>query len=65
MVYLYHAIDKHGDTPDACEFPGRVLKPNTAEKQPEILNTGKHASYSYAIARLVKEGKLCADIKQW
>ncbi len=73
--YLYRAIDKHGDTLDvyfspkrnrhaAYEFLKRVLKPYIAERQPKTLNTDKHAAYGYAIARLIKEGKLRADVKQ-
>lgn len=46
----------------AYEFLKRVLKPYTAERQPKALNTDKHAAY--AIARLIKEGKLRADAKQ-
>lgn len=73
--YLYRAIDKYGNTLDiyfspkrnrhtAYEFLKRVLKPYTAERQPKTLNTDKHAAYGYAIARLIKEGKLCNDVKQ-
>nr|UNJ79695.1 hypothetical protein [Morganella morganii] len=74
--YLYRAIDKHGNgnTLDiyfsprrnrhaAYEFLKRVLKPYSTERQPEILNTDKLAAYGYAIARLIKEGKLCNDVK--
>lgn len=45
-------------------FLKRVLKPYTAERQPKTLNTDKHAAYGYAIARLMKEGKLRYDVKQ-
>ena len=73
--YLYRAIDKHGNTLDvyfspkrnrhaAYEFLKRVLKPYTAKRQPKTLNTDKHAAYGYAIARLIKEGKLRADVEQ-
>lgn len=73
--YLYRAIDKYGNTLDiyfspkrnrhaAYEFLKRVLKPYSAERQPEILNTDKPAAYAYAITRLIKEGKLRADVKQ-
>ena len=48
----------------AYQFLKRVLKPYTAERQPKTLNTDKHAAYGYAIARLIKEGKLRADVKQ-
>ena len=73
--YLYRAIDKYGDTLDvyfspkrnhyaAYDFLKRVLKPYRSERQPKTLNTDKHAAYGYAIARLIKEGKLRADVKQ-
>lgn len=73
--YLYRAIDKHGDTPGVCfspkhnryvanEFLRRILKPYTAERQPKTLNTDKHAADGYVIVRLIKEGKLRADVKQ-
>ena len=73
--YLYRAIDKYGDTLDvyfspkrnryaAYAFLKRVLKPYRSERQPKTLNTDKHAAYGYAIARLIKEGKLRADVKQ-
>ena len=74
--YLYCAIDKYGDTLDvyfspkrnryaAYVFFKRVLKPYPSERQPKTLNTDKHTAYGYAIARLIKEGKLRADVKQW
>ncbi len=73
--YLYRAIDKYGDTLDvyfspkrnrhsSYEFLKRVLKPYPSERQPKILNTDKHEAYGYAIARLIKKGKLRADAKQ-
>ncbi len=73
--YLYRAIDKHGDTLDVYFSPKRnryadyaflkrVLKSYPSERQPKILNTDKHEAYGYAIARLIKEGKLRADAKQ-
>ncbi|HGI5215308.1 TPA: IS6 family transposase [Providencia alcalifaciens] len=73
--YLYRAIDKYGDTLDVYFSPKRnryavyaflkrVLKPYRSERQPKTLNTDKHAAYGYAIARLIKEGKLRADVKQ-
>ncbi len=73
--YLYRAIDKHGDTLDiyfsskrnryaAYEFLKRVLKLYPSERQPKTLNTDKHAAYGYAIARLIKEGKLRANVTQ-
>ncbi|OTA14411.1 transposase [Xenorhabdus vietnamensis] len=73
--YLYRAIDKHGTTLDvyfspkrnrsaAYQFLKQVLKPYPAERQPKTLNTDKHSSYGYAIARLIKEGKLREGVKQ-
>lgn len=48
----------------AYEFLKRVLKPYPSERQPKTLNTDKHAAYGYAIVRLIKEGKLRADVTQ-
>lgn len=56
-IYFSPKRNRHA----AYEFLKRVLKPYSAERQPEILNTDKHASYGYTIARLIKEGKLHAD----
>lgn len=49
----------------AYAFLKRVLKLYRSERQPKTLNTDKHAAYGYVIARLIKEGKLWADVKRW
>ena len=58
-IYFSPKHNRHAD----YKFLKRVLKPYSAEWQTEILNTDKHAAYGYAIARLIKEGKLRADVK--
>ncbi|GAW47224.1 hypothetical protein PDPJ_3_00045 [Photobacterium damselae subsp. piscicida] len=73
--YLYHAINKQGETLDfyfskkrnkcsSYQFLKRYLKYYPLEKKTKTLNTGKHSSYGNAIARLKKEGYLRKDIKQ-
>ena len=75
MVFPLPCNDKYGDTLDvyfspkryryvAYEFLKRELKPYTAEQQPKTLNTDKHTAYGYAMARLIKEEKLWAVVKQ-
>lgn len=59
-VYFSPKRNRHA----AYEFIKRVLKPYPTGRQPKTLNTDKHAAYGYAIARLIKEGKLRADVKQ-
>lgn len=59
-IYFSPKRNRHA----AYEFLKRVLKPYSAERQPKILNTDKHAAYGYAIADLIKEGKLRDDVKQ-
>ncbi len=74
-LYLYRAINKHGQTLDfyfshkrnrhsAYQFLKRCLRYYPLEKQPQTLNTDKHPSYGYAIDRLKKEGKLRQDVQQ-
>ncbi|EFE55232.1 hypothetical protein PROVRETT_05941 [Providencia rettgeri DSM 1131] len=46
------------------EFLKCVLKSYPSERQPKTFNTDKHVAYGYAIARLIKEGKLRADVRQ-
>lgn len=53
-----------GNRHSAYEFLKRVLKPYPTVRQPKTLNTDKHASYGYAIIRLIKEGKFRGDVKQ-
>lgn len=59
-IYFYPKRNQHA----AYEFFKRVLKAYSTERQPKILNTDKQAAYGYAIARLIKEGKLRDDVKQ-
>lgn len=62
--YLNHVIGKHSDKTDVCFFPkcsrhvsyvflSQVLKSCSVGRQPKISHTDKHASYGYAIGRLI------------
>jgi transposase-like protein len=66
-VYLYRAVDKHGDTIDfylsrtrnakaAKRFLGKALKGRKDWEMPRVINTDKAGCYGIAIAK--KEGKL-------
>jgi len=73
-VYLYRAIDKHGDTIDfylsqtrngkaAKRFLGKALKSLKKWSHPHIINTDKAPAYGIAIAELKKEGKCPPDLQ--
>lgn len=73
--YLYRAINKQGETLDfyfshkrnkesAYQFLKRCLRYYDIDNQPKTLNTDKHSSYTNAIARLKKEGRLQEDVEQ-
>lgn len=53
-IYFSPKCNRH----TAYEFLKRVLKPYSAERLPKILNTDRLASNGYAIARIMKKGKL-------
>lgn len=66
-VYLYRAIDQHGNTVDfylsshrgikaAKRFLARVLKKANRWQKPKIINTDKAPSYKAAIHQLKQEG---------
>ena len=67
-VYLYRAVDKHGDTIDfylsptrnakaAKRFLGKALKGRKDWEMPYVINTDKAGCYPIAIAELKQEGK--------
>jgi IS6 family transposase len=67
-VYLYRALDKHGNTIDfylsptrnskaAKRFLGKAHNGLKAWKKPEIINTDKAPTYGIAISELKAEGK--------
>ncbi len=74
-LYLYRAINKHGQTLDfyfshkrnrhsAYQFLRRCLRYYPSEKQPKTLNTDKHSSYGHAIAKLKRKGRLRHYVQQ-
>jgi len=71
-VYLYRAVDKHGDTIDfylsttrnakaAKRFLGKALKGRKDWEMPSVINTDKAGCYGAAIKELKEEGKLPED----
>jgi transposase, IS6 family len=58
--YFSHKRNKEA----AYQFLRRCLRYYDVDNQPNTLNTDKHSSYTNAIARLKKEGRLRADVEQ-
>ena len=70
-MYLYRAVDKHGNTigfylsptrnaKAAKRFPGKALNGLKDWEKPEIMNTDKAPTYGIAISELKAEGK-CSE----
>ena len=71
-VYLYRAVDKHGETIDfylspmrnakaAKRFLGKALRGRKDWEMPSVINTDKAGCYGPAIEELKKESKLPQD----
>lgn len=71
-VYLYRAVDKHGDTIDfylsrtrnsgaAKRFLSKALYKRKEWEMPQVINTDKAGCYGKAIGELKQEGKLPHD----